>query len=73
MAGAVSLLAGMPAGEWSADPGADLRILNVALGLEHEGINADQRGAMSGLLQKPVLDIAVAFRSDHRPQRALLF
>ena len=71
-AGAVALLAGMPAPAMSADPAADVRILNVALGLEHEGINAYQLGAMSGLLQKPVLDIAVKFQSDHKAHRDAL-
>jgi len=44
----------------------DVAILNVALGLEHEGINAYTLGAQSGLLQKPVLDIAVRFQTDHK-------
>jgi len=39
----------------------DINILNVALGLEHEGIAAYQLGAESGLLQKPVLETAVLF------------
>ena len=34
------------------DPAKDVSILNVALGLEHEAINAYQLGAGSGLLQK---------------------
>jgi len=44
----------------------DVQILNVALGLEHEAINAYQLGAQSGLLQKPVLDVAVLFQSHHK-------
>jgi rubrerythrin len=44
----------------------DVDILNVALGLEWEGINAYTLGAQSGLLQKPVLDIAVRFQTDHK-------
>jgi uncharacterized ferritin-like protein (DUF455 family) len=44
----------------------DVNILNVALGLEWEGINAYTLGAQSGLLQKPVLDIAVRFQTDHK-------
>ena len=40
----------------------DLKILNVALGLEHEAIAAYQAGAESGLLEKPVLDVAVCSR-----------
>ena len=44
----------------------DVNILNVALGLEWEGINAYTLGAQSGLLQKPVLDTAVRFQADHK-------
>ena len=44
----------------------DVDILNVALGLEWEGINAYTLGAKSGLLEKPVLDVAVRFQSDHK-------
>lgn len=51
---------------------ADVGILNVALGLEHEAINAYQLGAGSGLLQKPVLDVAVAFQSHHKGHRDAL-
>ena len=54
---AVALLAGnsaMAAG-MKGDMSKDVSILNVALGLEHEAINAYQLGAGSGLLQKPVL------------------
>ena len=47
-------------------------ILNVALGLEHEAINAYQLGATSGLLQKPVLDVAVLFQSHHKSHRDAL-
>ena len=44
----------------------DVDILNVALGLEWEGINAYTLGAKSGLLEKPVLDVAVRFQTDHK-------
>jgi rubrerythrin len=47
-------------------------ILNVALGLEHEAINAYQLGAGSGLLQKAVLDVAVSFQSHHKAHRDAL-
>jgi rubrerythrin len=63
---AVALLAGrevLAQGEGSPQ---DLNILNVALGLEWEGINAYTLGAQSGLLQKPVLDVAVRFQNDHK-------
>jgi bacterioferritin (cytochrome b1) len=44
----------------------DVDILNTALGLEYEGIAAYQVGAESGLLQPPVLKLAVGFQSDHK-------
>lgn len=50
----------------------DVAILNTALGLEHEAINAYQLGAESGLLQKPVLDVAVQFQSHHKAHRDAL-
>ena len=56
----------------SSTMAADVGILNVALGLEHEAINAYQLGAGSGLLQKPVLDIAVLFQSHHKAHRDAL-
>lgn len=71
---AVALLAGkdaMAAGT-NADMSQDVAILNVALALEHEAINAYQLGAGSGLLQKPVLDIAVAFQGHHKAHRDAL-
>jgi len=71
---AVALLAGQDAMAqgMSADTSKDLGILNVALGLEHEAINAYQLGAGSGLLQKGVLDVAVRFQSDHKAHRDAL-
>ena len=56
----------------SSDPSGDISILNVALGLEHEAINAYQLGATSGLLQKPVLDVAVQFQGHHKAHRDAL-
>ena len=50
----------------------DVAILNVALGLEHEAINAYQLGAQSGLLQKPVLEVAVLFQTHHKQHRDAL-
>jgi hypothetical protein len=50
----------------------DVDILNVALGLEHEAIEAYQIGAESGLLQKPVLDVAVLFQGHHKGHRDAL-
>lgn len=50
----------------------DIAILNVALGLEHEAINAYQIGAESGLLDKGTLGVAVGFQSDHKFHRDAL-
>ncbi len=71
---AIALLAGRPdlASAAPGDMGKDVDILNVALGLEHEAINAYQLGAGSGLLQKPVLDVAVLFQSHHKGHRDAL-
>lgn len=68
------LLAGRDASAASSTKSgaADVGILNVALGLEHQGINAYTLGAQSGLLQKPVLDIALKFQADHKVHRDLL-
>ena len=73
-AGALLMLAGAPtrAQGMGANSESDARILNVALALEHEAINAYQLGAASGLLQKPVLDVAVLFQSQHKAHRDAL-
>jgi rubrerythrin len=71
---AVALLAGRDAMAqgMTADPSRDVAILNVALGLEHEAINAYQLGAGSGLLAKPVLELAVKFQGHHKSHRDAL-
>jgi len=70
---AIALLAGQEALAQGASAGMqDVSILNVALGLEHEAINAYQLGAQSGLLTKPVLDVAVLFQSHHKGHRDAL-
>ena len=51
---------------------ADVDILNVALGLEHEAINAYQLGAESGLLEDGVVKVAVMFQSHHKAHRDAL-
>lgn len=74
-AAAVGLLAGTAVGARAQGTGAseaDVGILNVALGLEHEAINAYQLGAGSGLLTRPVLEVAVAFQSHHKAHRDAL-
>ena len=65
-AAAVAVLAGSEALAQGSGSMQDVNILNVALGLEWEGINAYTLGAQSGLLQKPVLDVAVRFQADHK-------
>src|SRR5262249_31278335 len=77
-ASAVALLAGMDkmaAAQTStsmANAAGDVGILNTALALENEAISAYQLGATSGLLQKPVLDVAVMFQSHHKEHRDAL-
>ena len=72
-ASAVALLSGAPA--WAAknaahhDPSRDASVLNTALALEHEAINAYTLGAHSNLLEKPVLAVAVKFQDDHKAHR----
>src|SRR4030095_12732434 len=71
---AVALLAGRDVlaattGEAAA---GDVRILNTALGAEYEAIAAYQVGAESGLLQKPVLDLAVTFQGHHKAHAQVL-
>lgn len=76
-AGAVALLAGRPAlaaqyGKKGGDPAGDIRILNTALGAELEAIAAYGVGAASGLLQKPVLALAVQFQGQHKEHADVL-
>jgi rubrerythrin len=76
-ASAVALLAGfdkMAAAQGAnmANAASDVGILNTALALENEAISAYQIGATSGLLQKPVLDVAVMFQSHHKEHRDAL-
>lgn len=56
----------------AADTASDVAILNIALGLEWEAIAAYQLGAESGLLDKPVLDVAVLFQSQHKEHAVAL-
>jgi rubrerythrin len=70
---AIALLAGQEAlAKGSKSTAADLRILNTALGAEFEAIAAYQVGAESGLLQKPVLDLAVTFQGQHKQHADIL-
>jgi rubrerythrin len=71
---AVALLAGRDAlAAKAGDPtAADARFLNTALGAELEAIAAYQVGAESGLLQKPMLDLAITFQGHHKQHADLL-
>ena len=72
-AAAIAILGGcMTTANATMASAADVDILNVALGLEHEAINAYQLGAESKLLQKPVLDLAVTFQGHHKEHADLL-
>ncbi|CAG9180735.1 ferritin-like domain-containing protein [Cupriavidus pinatubonensis] len=71
---AIALLTGRKAlaaaGEGS--PENDVRALNTALGAEYEAIAAYQVGAQSGLLKKPILDVAVTFQGHHKEHANVL-
>ncbi len=71
---AVALLAGQEAlaAKGGKSGASDVRILNTALGAELEAIAAYQVGADSGLLQKPVLDLAVTFQGHHKEHADIL-
>ena len=71
---AVALLAGRDAlaAKGGASAASDVRILNTALAAELEAIAAYQVGAESGLLQKPVLALAVQFQGHHKEHADVL-
>jgi len=71
---AVALLAGRDvlAAKAGEAKGSDTRILNTALAAELEAVAAYQVGAESGLLQKPVLDLAVTFQGHHKEHADIL-
>ncbi|MHB8667266.1 MAG: ferritin-like domain-containing protein [Burkholderiales bacterium] len=71
---AVALLAGQEAlaAKGGKSAASDVRILNTALGAELEAIAAYQVGAESGLLQKPVLDLALTFQGHHKQHADVL-
>jgi rubrerythrin len=72
---AIALLSGNEAlatGEKKGSATSDANILNTALGAELEAVAAYQVGAESGLLQKPVLDLAVQFQGHHKAHADLL-
>jgi rubrerythrin len=51
---------------------SDVEILNTMLGSEFEAIAAYQVGADSGLLQKPVRDLALQFQGQHKAHSEFL-
>lgn len=74
-ASAVALLAGcesLAAGQKASGGGADIAILNTALGAEREAIAAYQLGADSGLLELGVKSLALKFQGHHKAHADLL-
>ena len=72
---AVAMLAGndvLAAKSKGREGAGDVQILNTALGAELEAIAAYGVGAQSGLLQKPVLDLAVTFQGHHKEHADVL-
>jgi len=70
---AVALLAGREAlAKGNPSASSDVNVLNSALGAELEAIAAYQVGAESGLLQKPVLALAVSFQGHHKEHADVL-
>ena len=70
---AVALMAGHEAlAARGASADSDVRILNTALAAELEAVAAYQVGAESGLLQKPVLDLALVFQGHHKEHADVL-
>ena len=65
-AAAVALLAGRNTRAAGTTSAGDAGILNTMLGSEYEAVTAYQVGADSGLLQKPVLDLALEFQGQHK-------
>ena len=71
---AIALLAGKDAlaAKGGESTEQDIRILNTAIGAELEAIAAYQVGAESGLLQAPVLALAVTFQGHHKEHADIL-
>jgi rubrerythrin len=67
-AGALALLGGnqVLAATSQTNTKGDLAILNVAVGLEHEGINAYEIALRSGLLSPDHIKAATKFQDDHK-------
>lgn len=66
-AGAIALLAGIPRAHGQSGAGdSDIRILNIAVGLEYEGIGAYAIALKSGLLDQDITAVATKFQDDHK-------
>ena len=74
MAGVSSavLLADTPFALAGGSKDGDIKIMNVALGLEHQAIAAYNAGAGTKLLSDPVLKLAVKFLKQHEQHRDAL-
>jgi rubrerythrin len=71
--GAIGLYGGQNGQKEKDDSAAsDANILNTALGGEFGAVAAYQLAADSGLLQKPVLEIAMQFQGQHKAHADLL-
>ena len=71
---AIALLAGNDAlaKKAGASSTGDVKVLNSALAAELEAVAAYQVGAESGLLQKPVLALALQFQGHHKAHADVL-
>ena len=66
-ASAVALLGGVRlAHGQNTTAGSDIGILNVAVGLEYEGIGAYAIALKSGLLEQDIAAVATKFQDDHK-------
>ena len=64
-AGAIALLGNSARAAVAKASVNDVKILNVAVGLEYEGINANAIALKSGLLKQSSVATATKFREDH--------
>lgn len=75
-AAAVAMLAGKPGLARAVAQGdsaaTDVGILNQALAAEREAVAAYQLGADSGLLEQPVLKLAIKFQGHHKAHADVL-
>src|SRR5438876_655492 len=69
-AGIAALIAGGDsAAALNSSTEGDLSILLAALYLEHEAVEAYETGALTGLLLIDILNVGIAFQSDHKYHR----